>query len=184
MDHHIYILNCQVSRENGVVKLGRTGNLKNRLAAYKSIFPDASYRYVYHLKKADGILLEKEILKETIDLHADFWKTEWRKMSPQRLHGVVLRRLADANVEFDVRVEPGSAKEEDSNKPSPPSNKSISLKKTPPKKPSPPPKKTPPKKSISPKKTLEEIASEELWERLRNPDRAPTIKCRHGLRRI
>lgn len=63
MDHFIYIVNCQVSSEKCVVKLGRTGNLKGRLTTFRSTFPDASYRCVYRLLKPEAISVERDAPK-------------------------------------------------------------------------------------------------------------------------
>ena len=113
MMNHLYIVECTVSKELGVVKFGRTKDLRGRLTAFRAVFPDVRYRYVYSMAKEDCYSAEKAILESTIDLRADHWKTEWRKMSPQRLHRIVVQHLAEANIDFEVKVDPADVKSPD-----------------------------------------------------------------------
>lgn len=105
--YYLYILDCQASREQGVVKFGRTGNLPNRLrGGFRTTFPDASYRYTYKMDKETCFKAEADILAETADLQATYWKTEWRQMSVDRLHKIVMNYLERNQIKFVLEVEP------------------------------------------------------------------------------
>lgn len=49
---------------------------------------------------------EADILVETADLQATYWKTEWWQMSVDRLHKIVMNYLERNQIKFVLEVEP------------------------------------------------------------------------------
>lgn len=48
---------------------------------------------------------EADILVETADLQATYWKTEWWQMSVDRLHKIVMNYLERNQIKFVLEVE-------------------------------------------------------------------------------
>ena len=99
----IYILSSKLFDNLNVVKFGMSTNFSERLKHYESFLDNPYYAKIYKINDDIKIIrkIESDILKETKELHAVGWQTEYRNMTVTKLNEIIINYLKTHNYSYD-----------------------------------------------------------------------------------
>jgi superfamily II DNA or RNA helicase len=100
----IYILSSELFENLNIVKFGMSTNFPERLKFYKSFLNNPFFAKIYKINDDIGAIkkIESEILKQTKDLHAKGWQTEYRNISIAKLDILIVNYLKKYNYSYKI----------------------------------------------------------------------------------